>query len=242
MIAVARRRARSRSTGATTSRPARCASRSTAAELLRMHDRDRRRRASSSARSTTRTRARSRYPSQTDINLAALARRAVADRRPRRRREPDVRACRIDDGEVDARSTSSRGGRVTAPLVCPALRARARRSSERFCPRLRHAAGVRRRRGVDEPVDRARTSARARSSRSTPRASWCASPARATRPRPSSSRGCCSRRACPSLTRRSRGFDVPDFLAAGPRDVLVPAVGARGRARRAAPADVAARP
>lgn len=26
----------------------------------------------------------------------------------------------------------------------------------------------------------------------------------------------------PSLLRRSAGFDVPDFLAAGPRDVLVP--------------------
>ena len=30
----------------------------------------------------------------------------------------------------------------------------------------------------------------------------------------------------PSLVRRSGGFDVPDFLAAGPRDVLVPAGGA----------------
>ena len=30
----------------------------------------------------------------------------------------------------------------------------------------------------------------------------------------------------PSLLRRSAGFDVPDFLAAGPRDVLVPAAGA----------------
>jgi hypothetical protein len=30
----------------------------------------------------------------------------------------------------------------------------------------------------------------------------------------------------PSLQRRARGFDVPDFLAAGPRDVLVPASGA----------------
>jgi hypothetical protein len=29
----------------------------------------------------------------------------------------------------------------------------------------------------------------------------------------------------PSLVRRSGGFDVPDFLAAGPRDVLVPASG-----------------
>jgi hypothetical protein len=29
----------------------------------------------------------------------------------------------------------------------------------------------------------------------------------------------------PSLVRRSAGFDVPDFLAAGPRDVLVPEAG-----------------
>ncbi len=29
----------------------------------------------------------------------------------------------------------------------------------------------------------------------------------------------------PSLLRRTAGFDVPDFLAAGPRDVLVPASG-----------------
>jgi hypothetical protein len=30
----------------------------------------------------------------------------------------------------------------------------------------------------------------------------------------------------PSVLRRSAGFDVPDFLAGGPRDVLVPAAGA----------------
>jgi hypothetical protein len=30
----------------------------------------------------------------------------------------------------------------------------------------------------------------------------------------------------PSLLRRSAGFDVPDYLAAGPRDVMVPAAGA----------------
>lgn len=30
----------------------------------------------------------------------------------------------------------------------------------------------------------------------------------------------------PSLLRRSAGFDVPDLLAAGPRDILVPASGA----------------
>jgi hypothetical protein len=31
----------------------------------------------------------------------------------------------------------------------------------------------------------------------------------------------------PSMLRRTRGFDVPDLLAAGPRDVLVPASGAQ---------------
>jgi hypothetical protein len=30
----------------------------------------------------------------------------------------------------------------------------------------------------------------------------------------------------PSILRRSGGFDVPDFLAAGPRDILVPVSGA----------------
>jgi hypothetical protein len=30
----------------------------------------------------------------------------------------------------------------------------------------------------------------------------------------------------PSILRRSGGFDVPDFLAAGPRDIMVPASGA----------------
>jgi len=31
----------------------------------------------------------------------------------------------------------------------------------------------------------------------------------------------------PSVQRRTRGFDVPDFLAAGPRDILVPQAGAQ---------------
>jgi hypothetical protein len=31
----------------------------------------------------------------------------------------------------------------------------------------------------------------------------------------------------PSMLKRSAGFDVPEFLAAGPRDVLVPASGAQ---------------
>lgn len=50
----------------------------------------------------------------------------------------------------------------------------------------------------------------------------------------------------PSYERRTRGFDVPDFLAAGPRDILVPAAavdaahGLLGRGRLGAdPASVA---
>lgn len=50
----------------------------------------------------------------------------------------------------------------------------------------------------------------------------------------------------PSILRRTMGFDVPDFLAAGPRDVLVPESGAAvarelldqaGMAPRSAPVD-----
>jgi Putative prokaryotic signal transducing protein len=53
----------------------------------------------------------------------------------------------------------------------------------------------------------------------------------------------------PSVQRRMRGFDVPDFLAAGPRDILVPEAGAEaaqelladvrtGEPEATAPADV----
>lgn len=43
----------------------------------------------------------------------------------------------------------------------------------------------------------------------------------------------------PSLVRRSAGFDVPDFLAAGPRDVLVPTSGAEAARDVLRQADVA---
>ncbi len=34
--------------------------------------------------------------------------------------------------------------------------------------------------------------------------------------------GLLSEHGIPSMLKRTRGFDVPDFLAAGPRDILVP--------------------
>ena len=42
----------------------------------------------------------------------------------------------------------------------------------------------------------------------------------------------------PSLLRRTRGFDVPDFLAAGPRDVLVPESGFEEARRLLSDADL----
>jgi hypothetical protein len=52
----------------------------------------------------------------------------------------------------------------------------------------------------------------------------------------------------PSMLRRTAGFDVPDFLAAGPRDVLVPEAGSEAarellhQADLAPPAGTSARP
>ena len=46
----------------------------------------------------------------------------------------------------------------------------------------------------------------------------------------------------PSTLRRSRGFDVPEMLAAGPRDVLVPASGADAAREVLLQADMADRP
>jgi hypothetical protein len=43
----------------------------------------------------------------------------------------------------------------------------------------------------------------------------------------------------PSVERRSRGFDVPDFLAAGPRDILVPEAGYRAACELLAGSEVA---
>jgi hypothetical protein len=41
----------------------------------------------------------------------------------------------------------------------------------------------------------------------------------------------------PSMSRRSGGFDVPDFLAAGPRDILVPESGAEAAREALAPSE-----
>ena len=43
----------------------------------------------------------------------------------------------------------------------------------------------------------------------------------------------------PSLLRRTAGFDVPDFLAAGPRDILVPESGVEAARELLLDADLA---
>jgi hypothetical protein len=45
----------------------------------------------------------------------------------------------------------------------------------------------------------------------------------------------------PSMLRRTAGFDVPDYLAAGPRDVLVPQAGAEAARELLMQADLAPR-
>jgi Putative prokaryotic signal transducing protein len=46
----------------------------------------------------------------------------------------------------------------------------------------------------------------------------------------------------PSMSRRSGGFDVPDFLAAGPRDILVPESGAEAAREALAAPPASGRP
>jgi hypothetical protein len=46
----------------------------------------------------------------------------------------------------------------------------------------------------------------------------------------------------PSILRRTAGFDVPDFLAAGPRDVMVPESGALVAREALSAADIAPAP
>jgi len=111
---------------------------------------------------------------------------------------------------------------VSEPLVCPAC-GTGGGSSERFCPRCGspfvYAPGMARPRSPreDEMRDRARKvhppyaegePVRVATAQNQPEAEMV--------------QGLLLEAGVPSLVRRSGGFDVPDFLAAGPRDILVP--------------------
>jgi hypothetical protein len=112
-----------------------------------------------------------------------------------------------------------------AALVCPACDGspRTHAESERFCTRcgtpLVHAGAA-----VHAP-----TAAQERARKIQPRyaqGSLVRIAAARNQPEGELMQGLLLEEGVPSLMRRSGGFDVPDFLASGPRDILVPASGA----------------
>jgi hypothetical protein len=124
-------------------------------------------------------------------------------------------------------------------LVCPAC-ATGHASGERFCTRcgtpLVHA-------GASEHVP---TEAQERARKIEPRyaqGSLVRVVAASNQAEGELLQGLLLEEGVPSLMRRSGGFDVPDFLAAGPRDILVPASGVEAaREILRLPAPVAAAP
>ena len=135
---------------------------------------------------------------------------------------------------------------MTAPLECPGC-GTGGGLNERFCPRCGSPfvhTPVAARRAVPRGVE-AEAKARARKVHP-PYAEG--EPVRVAtaqnQPEAELVQGLLLEAGVPSLVRRSGGFDVPDFLAAGPRDILVPR-GGEGAARdllgTEAPAPSAAR-
>jgi hypothetical protein len=110
------------------------------------------------------------------------------------------------------------------PLVCPSC-ASTHPLDERFCPDcgmpLVYSKGVR----SDQPV----TAAHERARKIKPQYSE-GELVRVVSARHQAEaelvQGILLEEGIPSMVRRSAGFDVPDMLAAGPRDILVPASGA----------------
>jgi hypothetical protein len=111
---------------------------------------------------------------------------------------------------------------VTAPLVCPSC-GEVFGDEERFCPRCGIPL-------VQVDTGPAPTSARRERARKIKPQYAEGELVRIARAQHQAEaeliQGLLLEEGIPSMTRRSGGFDVPDFLAAGPRDVLVPRSGA----------------
>jgi hypothetical protein len=114
------------------------------------------------------------------------------------------------------------------PLVCPSC-ATPHPADERFCTRCGMPLTYAGRGDIDMPVSAAHARARKikpqYSEGDLVRVAGSRNQAEAEM-----IQGLLLEEGVPSMLRRSRGFDVPDMLAAGPRDVMVPASGA-GAAR-----------
>lgn len=110
------------------------------------------------------------------------------------------------------------------PLACPSC-ATTYALDERFCPRCGMPLVYAGRLGVDQPVTathaRARKIKKQYSEGELVRVAGGRNQAEAEL-----IQGLLLEEGVPSMLRRTRGFDVPDMLAAGPRDVMVPASGA----------------
>jgi zinc ribbon protein len=111
------------------------------------------------------------------------------------------------------------------PLVCPSCGA-PQAADERFCPDcgmpLVHAGHS----GADEPVTEAHARARKIKPQYTEGELVRVVSAR-HQAEAEMVQGILLEEGIPSMTRRSAGWDVPDMLAAGQRDILVPASGAQ---------------
>lgn len=114
--------------------------------------------------------------------------------------------------------SSERGGPGDGELACPSC-ARHYDSSQRFCPEcgmpLVHAAG-RREEPDTERHGRARKIKPQYLGGNLVKVGWARNQAEAEL-----IQGLLLEEGIPSVQRRTQGFDVPQFLAAGPRDVLV---------------------
>jgi len=114
--------------------------------------------------------------------------------------------------------------KVAEPLTCPRC-ASTHGLDERFCPNCGMPLVYTGAMGVDQPVterqERARKVKRQYAEGELVRVAGARNQAEAE-----FIQGLLLEEGVPSLLRRARGFDVPDFLAAGPRDVLVPESGA----------------
>lgn len=110
------------------------------------------------------------------------------------------------------------------PLVCPGC-ATTHPLDERFCPACGMPLVYGGLTGVDEPVTAAHARARKVKKQYLDGELVVVAGAR-HQAEAELIQGLLLEEGVPSMLRRSRGFDVPDMLAAGPRDVLVPEGGA----------------
>lgn len=110
-------------------------------------------------------------------------------------------------------------------LVCPRC-ASTHPLDERFCPSCGMPLVYAGRTGVDQPVTDRHERARKVKARYAE-----GEPVRVAGARHQAEaeliQGMLLEEGIPSMLRRTRGFDVPDMLAAGPREILVPASGAQ---------------